>query len=251
MQHFSPDNITVTITPSSGAQIVYPPDDPAVKGIVNMPIDPLSSMVVSRETGVDQTPNARTYSGVIQSNYTNFDKDWWQTIVFLDLPQSLPLGRARIDVENADGEYSFATVEIIDGVGKPHTFSAQSLGPMTNVQRQSLLRVDHYTINFSGTVVPNSIQIDISHDADMNNGGVGIAHVVNPIGYIKNTAWTDDGYITRVLLTPANESSIEKLTDYKFYIAGGLENLAVTQLRAFDSAGTPLSGVSASITYNN
>ena len=251
MQHLSPDNITVTITPSSGVPIIYPPNDPSVKAIVNMPIDPLSSMVVSRETGIEHTPNARTYSSVIQYNYTSFDKDWWQTVVFLDLPLSLPLGRARIDVDNTDGEHSFMTLEIIDGVGKPHTFSAQSLGPMTDVQRQSLLRVDHYTINFSGSVVPRSIQVDLSHDADVDNGGVGRVHVVNPIGYVKNAAWSDDGFTTRVLLTPARESSIQEFSDYKFYVAGGVENLAVAQLRAFDDAGMPLNGVSASITYNN
>lgn len=251
MQHFSPDNITVTITPSSGVPIVYPPNDPSVKGIVNMPIDPLSSLVVSRETGIDHTPHARTYSSVIQYNYTNFDKDWWQTVVFLDLPKSLPPGQSTIEVVNTDGERSFMTVEIIDGVGQPHTFSAQSLGKMTNVQRQSLLRVDHYTINFSGAAVPHSIQIDLSHDADVDNGGIGRVHVVNPVGYVKNAAWSDDGFTTRVLLTPARESSIQEFADYKFYVAGGVENLSVVQLRAFDSAGVPINGVLASITYNN
>jgi hypothetical protein len=74
---------------------------------------------------------------------------------------------------------------------------------------------------------------------------------VNPVGYIKNTAWSDDGFTTRVLLTPARESSIENFTDYKFYIAGGLENLAVAGLRAFDSEGVALGGVSALIADNN
>jgi hypothetical protein len=251
MQHFSPDNITVTITPASGAPVIYPPNDPAVKGIVNMPIDPLSSMVVSRETGIDLTPGARTYSGVIQSNFTSYDKDWWQTVVFLDLPQLLPLGQARIDIVNTDGERSTARVEIVDGVGQPHSFSAELLGPMNHVQRQSLLRVAHHTINFSGPVVPHSIQLDLSHDADMDNGGIGRAHVVNPLGYVKNTAWSDDGFTTRVLLTPARESSISNFTDFKFYVAGGLENLSVADLRAFDDTGIPLSGVTASITYND
>ena len=251
MQHFSPDNVTVTITPESGMPIVYSPNDPAVKGVVNMPIDPLASMVVSRETGINQTPHARLYSDMVQSNFTNYDKDWWQTVVFLDLPQTLSLGQATIKVANANGESSSARVEIIEGVGQPHTFSAQLLGPMNDVQRQSLLRVGHYTVNFSGSTLPHSIQLDLSHDADIDNGGVGRAHVVNPVGYIKNTAWSDDGFTTRVLLTPARESSIENFTDYKFYIAGGLENLSVAELSAFDSNGVALGGVSASIADNN
>jgi hypothetical protein len=250
-QHFSPDNITVTITPSTGVPVVYQPADPAIKGVVNVPIDPLSSMVVSRETDIDQTPHARTYSSVIQSNFTGNDKDWWQTVVFLDLPQSLPLGQTRIDIENTDGEWSTARVEIIDGIGQPHTFSAEMLGPMTATQRQSLLRVANYTVSFSGLELPQSIQLDMSHDPDIHHGGVGHAHVVNPIGYIKNAAWSDDGFTTRVLLTPAREASIKSLTDYKFYVAGGLENLAIKGLRAFDSAGFPVSGISASITYND
>lgn len=251
MQNFTPDNITVTITPASGVPFVFLPNDPAVKGVVNMPIDPLASMVVSRETGINLTPHALTYSSVIQSNFTNHDKDWWQTVVFLDLPQALALGKATIKIANTDGESSSANVEIIDGVGQPHTFSAEFLGPMTAIQRKALLRVDHYTIYFSGPVVPHSIQLDLSHDADVDNGGVGRAHVVNPLGYIKNAAWSDDGFTTRVLLTPARESSIENLTDFKFYMAGGLENLTIAELRAFDSDGVALSGVSASITDNN
>jgi hypothetical protein len=251
MQNFSPDNITVTITPASGVPFVFFPNDPAVKGIVNMPIDPLASMVVSRETGINQTLYARTYSDMVQSNFTDYDKDWWQTVVFLDLPQALAPGQATINIVNTDGESTSTNVEIIDGVGQPHTFSAELLGPMIDIQRKALLRVDHYTINFSGTVVPYSIQLDISHDADMDNGGVGRAHVVNPVGYIKNAAWSDDGFTTRILLTPARELSIESLKDYKFYMAGGLENLTIAELRAFDSDGVALNGVSASITDNN
>ncbi len=250
-QNFSPDNITVTITPSTGVPVVYLPDDPAIKGIVNMPVDPLSSMVVSRETGIDQTPHAGLYSSVIQANYTDQDKDWWQTVVFLDLPQALPPGQSTIAIDNPDGESAATSLEIIEGTGQPHSFSAQGLGPMSSVQRQSLMRVDHYTISFSGTDVPDSLQIDLSHDADIDNGGVGRALVVNPVGYIKNTSWSDDGFTTRVLLTPARDSMIGTFKDFKFYVAGGVTNLEVAGLKAFDSAGQPVAGVSASITNND
>ncbi|MDH5570794.1 MAG: hypothetical protein OEY89_03450, partial [Gammaproteobacteria bacterium] len=80
--NFSRDNITVTITPSVGEPIVYLPGNSAVRAVVNMYPDPLSSMVVSEATNQDITPFAQTYA--LGTNfYTAGDKDWWQTVVFL------------------------------------------------------------------------------------------------------------------------------------------------------------------------
>lgn len=82
-QNFTRQNITVTITPSVGNPIVYAPNDPAVRAVVNLYPDPVSSLVVSPEIGLDLTPYAQTYSGLIMDNVTSGDKDWWQTTVLL------------------------------------------------------------------------------------------------------------------------------------------------------------------------
>ena len=53
--NFRRDNITVTVTDSAGGMTIYPPGNPAVRSSVNLYLDPLSSMIVTDRTGVDQT----------------------------------------------------------------------------------------------------------------------------------------------------------------------------------------------------
>ena len=246
--HFTKDGITVVITPSSGAPITYPPGDPSIRSVVNFYADPLSSLVVSRQTDQDLTPFARTYA-MTTGTFTGFDKDWWQTVVFIDLPpaSSLPTGAATVAISNPEGEAVSAQVEIVSGTGSAHGFQAESLGPMTPVQMQSLGRVAHYTVNFSGATIPYAIQIDLAHDADLDNGGSGRAYVVNPIGYIKSATWSDDGLGLRVLLMPARAGEIDDIQDFKFYVAGGVTGLSVTSVLAYDMDGNPVDGVVANI----
>jgi hypothetical protein len=248
LQNTLPQNITVTITPSSGPSTVYPPGAASVRAVVNMYADPVSSLVVSRETGIDQTSYASTYAFTTGVN-TGGDKDWWQTVVFIDLPASLPAGTATIRIANADGETATSTLEIISGTGQPNSLHAKGTGPLSKPMLDALLRVNHYTINFNGPVVPYSMQMELVHDADKLHGGVGSAFVVNPLGYIKNVAWTDDGFTARVLMTPARDGAITAMSDFKIYIAGDLENVAVTNLQAFDRDGIPVAGVTAALVY--
>ena len=241
---FSRDNITVTITPSVGNPIVYAPGDPAVRASINFYPDPVSGLVVGTETGQGE---GATYGSLINNNFTDQDRDWWQTTVFIDLPASLPLGTTYIDISNPEGESAWSSVEIVDGVGSPAVFDAELNGPLTEQQLASLERADHYVISFDGTTLPYAIQVDFTHDPDAANGGTGVAHVVNTRGDIKNVAWTDDGYNLRVIVTPAKGVALSNMVDFKFYVAGGITGLTVSQVKAFDENGNPVAGVTATV----
>jgi hypothetical protein len=244
--YFSRDNITVTITPSSGSPIVYPPNDPAVRAAVNLYPDPLSSLLVSPQIGQDLTPSARTYASIVSNNYTNHDSDWWQTTVFVDLPDSLPSGTATISITNPQGESVSPTVDIVDGVGQPNSFDATT-GPINVSQLASMERVGNYVVRFAGSTIPYAIQVEIVHDPDKAHGGTGVAYVINPRGDIKNVTWSDTGSNLRVILIPAHGVVLSDMLDYKFYVAGGVNNLNVLSVKAVDVDGNPVSGVTASI----
>lgn len=247
---FAKDNMTVVITPSSGSAITYGPNHSAIRAVVNLYPDVLSSLHVSMATGRDVTPDAFDYATVIRSGFADGENDYWQTSVFIDLPTTLPLGITTIDITTPQGESASSVVNIIDGTGVPHSFRAKGLFNfnLTPDQLDSMSRVPHYTIDFTATTVPHSIQIEFSHDADMDNGGVGRIHVVNPRGDIKNLTWADDGITLKTILYPARDSAPTSLEDFKFYVAGGITNLALNSIDAFDDTGNSISGVSAIIT---
>lgn len=244
---FSRDNITVTITPESGDPVVYYPGDPAVRAVLNLYPDPISSLVVSEETGVSLTPNAVTYAYLINEIFTGYDRDWYQSSIFLDLPLTLPVGPATIDIVSTLGETASSTLEIVDGVGQPNSFSAELNGPLSVGQLESLERVEHFVVSFSGDTVPHAVQLELTHDPDAGLGGQGVAHVSNPRGDLKNVAWTDDGTNLRVVLTPAKLSGIDSMKDCKFYVAGGITNLALVSMEAVDQDGNPIATVTASV----
>jgi len=245
-QNFSRDNITVTITPSSGAPVVYLPNDPAVRAVVNLYPDPVSSVLVSTETGQDLTTSAQTYGYLVNAGYTNGDKDWWQTTVFIDLPPIIPAGTASINISDSTGGTVTSAVEIIPGAGSPNTFDT-TFGPLNVFQIASLERVTHYTVNFTGAAIPYAIQVDLLHDPDVDNGGAGRAYVVNPRGDIKNATWKDGGSNLRVILTPAKGTVLGNMKDFKFYVAGGVTGLQIVNVKPFDVNGNPLNGITAVI----
>jgi len=249
LQNFTKDNITVTITPSSGPPIVYAANDPAIRAVVNLYPDPVSSVVVSKETDQDLTFGARSYANVIDFLSTDYDRDWYQTTVFVDLPASLPVGTTSVTIETLDlSESVTSNVEVIGAGGSPATFNAEINGPLLPAQMDALERVPHYVISFSGPTVPYAIQLDMSHDADMDNGGTGRTHVINTRGDIKGVAWSDTGTSARVILTPAKGQTLGLMSDFKIYVAGGINNLAVTSVAAFDINGDTVAGVTAGIT---
>lgn len=245
-QNFSRDKITVTITPSSGLPVTLLPGDAAVRAVVNMYPDPISSMVISEATNQDITPFAQTYA-LGTSFYTLGDKDWWQTTVFIDLPASLPVGLATVEISNLAGASVLSTVNIVSGIGQPELFEVDQNGPLNTDQFAALERVDHFVVSFSGNVIPHAIQVSFSHDADVTSGGLGKVYVSNPRGDLKSISWNDDGINLQVLLTPTGMQSVSDLVDFKFYVAGGVTNLAALDVIAVDINGLPVLGVSASV----
>jgi hypothetical protein len=88
----------------------------------------------------------------------------------------------------------------------------------------------------------------------VDNLGVGRAYVVNPIGYIKNASWTDDGTNMKVILLPVRDGEITTMEDFKFYVAGGITGLqfasggtSLVGAQAFDIDGNPVFGVNVTI----
>ncbi len=247
-QNLDKSNISIAITPASTeTPIVYGPDHPAIRAVFNLYPDPLSSVVVSPQVGEDLTPYAQQYAGLMAANYTGADKDLSQTVVFLDLPADLPVGRTNIQVSG--GGYAdppAATVQVIEGLGFPASFSTEG-GGLTQNQLRALERVDNYRVTFSGEVVPHAIQVDFRHDPDRDFGGLGKAYVVNPRGDVKSVIWDGDGVDLRVLLMPAESDGLDDLLDFKFYIAGGVTGLHVVDVRAYGSDGSPVPGITASI----
>jgi hypothetical protein len=246
-QNLTMNNITVTITtgpPSNRVtQAVYGPNDPAIRAVINLYPDPLSSLLVSPQVGADLTPYAQLYASTVDVNYTGYDKDWSQTVVYVDLPPGLPVGTAQIWVSGAGyANPPASTVEIVAGVGSPIAFATEgaSLGPN---QLLSMGRVPNQTVSFTGSTIPNAIQIDLAHDPDRDNGGVGKAYVVNTRGDIKSIAWRDDGLNLRVILTPTHNQPLSNLLDFKFNIAGGLTGLHVTNTLAYDANGNTIPGI--------
>ncbi len=240
---FTTDAITVTVTPAAGAPQVYASGNPAIRGVVNLYPDPLASLVVSQVTKQNLTPWANIYGNMVNVNFTANDRDWYETTVFIDLPVTMTSGPATIDIVSSQGEAASSTLEIIPGTGQPNTFSAATYGPLGDLS--TLERVAHYTISFSGTSVPYAMQLVFTHDPDKSHGGLGVTHVANPRGDLKNLVWSDDGTNLKIILTPANLAGIQSLQDCKFYVAGGITNLSLGSLQAVDQDGHPITTVSA------
>lgn len=245
-QHFARDNMTVTITPSVGAPVVYGPNNPAVRAVVNLYPDPVSSIVVSTETAQDLTPFAQTYGNLIPGTYSNGEKDWWQTTVFVDLPQTLPTGTATIAITSPLGESASSTVDIMPGTGSPNSFTT-TVGTLNQDQLAALERVSHYTVGFTGNTVPYAIQVDFAHDPDVDHGGTGRAYVINPRGDLENVTWSDTGTSLRAIVLPAKGQALSSIAYYRFYVAGGITNLSVTSVKAVDVNGNVVAGVAANI----
>lgn len=243
-KNFSRDEITVTITPSSGAPFVYLPGDPAIRAVVNLYPDPLSSLIVSDRSDQDITTSAQIYSYLITFN-ADGDRDWWETTVYLDLPDTLPPGEALITIENMQGDSVSSSINIVDGPGQSDEFLTKTNGALRPEQLVSLERVSHYEVTISASIVPYAVELRLSHNPDNLNGGVGQAHVINPRGDIKNVSWNGDGHSLRVLLTPVNSMQLDDVMDFKFYVAGGIEGLIVDDVIAVSETGSLLSGVSA------
>lgn len=249
-QHMDRNNLTVTITDSSSPtpqQFIYAPGDPAIRAVINNYPDPISNMRVGYETGQNIVGNETLWGTLIQGNITNWDKDWSQKFIILDLPAGIAAGAATVDisVSLAGGGTEVLlpqNIEILGGVGSStqNPFINWDGFAVSPGALQAMERANHYTVTFSGATLPQAIQLDLVHD-----NGVGTAYVANAGGNVKNVHWSDDGQNMRVILLPARDQSITDWNDFKFYVAGEITGLAVipTSVQAFDINGIPVTGM--------
>ena len=253
---FSKDNVTVTITPSSGADIVLNATDPAIRAVLNFYPDPVSNMIVSRETGEDLTPFASTYGFSTLGSADN-QKDYFQTTLFLDLPLTLsdgstplPTGLTAIQVSNGSGTTHTADVNIIEGVGTPNTFNSDFNGQLflNKDMLDSLSRAPHTTVSFAHIdyptePLPHAVELSFTH-------GSGQAFVINPLGYIKNLSWADDGTNMKIIMLQSKDGIIDDMKDYKFYISGSVTNLQLESAQGYGIDGNSIA-VSPILTPSN
>lgn len=257
-------NMTVTITDASGAVTTYNPNDPKVKGVVNLYPDPTSLAVVGTRTGQPLGVNATGIGSVINIQ-TSYDPEWWQTTVLMDLPTTVTPGVANIVIANNGTSFRPIKVEVLPATTTSSTnlFNVYSyktgygtINALPNYPEaiHSMERADNSTITFSNInkdaagndVVPYSIQIGFTYAS-----GVGKPWIINPNGDLKNISWSDDGAGNlKVIITTANGVTLDRILKQKFYIAGGITDLTrvPSSLKAYDINGTPMTGITATVT---
>lgn len=250
-------NLTVTIADANSIVTTYSPGSDAVRAVANLYPDPSSLAVVSSRTKTGLGPG-----GNINGWVTGQDREWWQSIIMLNLPSSLAPGIATINiVDSAGASIPPLTVTVLPGTGSPSSFEATFGGGPVNWLSAfpSYLRdmetTARYMVTFSGGVMPHSIQLGFTHTP-----GVGVPWIVNPTGDMKSAVWSDDtnGNL-KVMLAPINGITLPKLTginnpiavglvQFKFYIAGGITGLSQPTIKAYDITGSPITGVTATVT---
>lgn len=233
-------NLTVSMVDANSVTTTYNPNDANVRAVVNLYPDPVSRLVVGTQTQQALGVAANTHGQTINDNITNQDRDWWNTTVYVDLPTTLALGTTQVTLTGPGGNLTATPVnlEIVAGTGSPigliDTTWVTDPAEVQNLYG-GLERADHHTISFTGSTVPHSIQVEIFRDA-----GIGVPWVVNPRGDLKNIVWADDGGAITILLTPMNGQTPTQMSDFKFYIAGGVTGLLVTELTAYDSVSSEI-----------
>jgi hypothetical protein len=244
------DQLTVTVSPNGGAPVVYPPGDPAVRALVNLYPDPLSRLIVERESG-SFSDDGYFYSVLMENEVTGPDKDFSQKLLILDLPTQdgvgnpIQPGPAEISFASTGGETLLpVTVDILPGTGERHLFRVQEgLTPTLADQIDLAERAPHYAVSFSGATLPHAIQVDLTREP-----GVGTPYVVSPRGTdLMSVMWNDvDGSTLRVILLPVNQA-LSDFVNFKFFVAGGVQNLQapVGSVKAFDIDGNELDGPDA------
>jgi hypothetical protein len=242
------ENTEIKVRDSAGVTTVYKPGDPRVKAIINMYPDPASYLVVASETGQDIRSNESTIASYV-GNVNSQHKDWRQLVAFIDLPDVMATGNARVTLTTSDGT-AFSNVNIIEGVGSPHTFDVKnSPSGFTSLERlQSLERSPHHVIRLAGTVnTVQALDVVFTHDPDADNGGSGKAHVVNPRGDITSVNWSDTGSSLHVLVTPTKEVLSKPKKNLLFYVSGGITGLQLSSIKAVDINGNTVPDVGITI----
>lgn len=268
-QKLTRSTLTVTITPQTGPVITYAPGDYRIRSIVQAYPDPVSKLVISDRARVtypgagnpqySEEPNPIIYNQLSPATGNNVryntgqENDWSQTIVYLDIPSSIAPGGATLQFSMAgvnllpDG----TVVEVLPvaaGISKRNFFDMSDYAGLGAMIRAGE-RAPHFAVRFSGPegVIPHSIQADFTRTLS----GTGNAWVTHPRGDIQNAMWTDTGSLIKVMLSPAKGATTDRLSDFKFYVTGAVTGLTTNTVKAYDIAGNPLSGFTASIEFVN
>ena len=245
-QDFTRDNISITVTDSASTVFNIPIGDAAIRAVTNMYPDPVSSLVVDYR--IDDPSN---FGDTINTNQTAEDDDWWQTIVVFDTPAGMANGTADVTVNGPTGSYGPVDLDVIGTGGTPDPLQASfAFGDVTLTPGflDPMDRPAHFTVNFSGGTIPYAIEVNFSHDPDSTVGGTGTALAINPRGDNTSMVWNDDGNNMKVIIMRANDLVIDHIKDFKFYVAGGITNLSLGTVTAYDANGAVVAGVSASCT---
>ncbi|MFK5948128.1 MAG: hypothetical protein QM500_05090 [Methylococcales bacterium] len=243
---FRHDNVTVRFIPEVGPDIVYNPGNPAIRSILNLYPDPLSSIVISQQTGADITSGSRTYGDMINNIYTGKDNDWWQSTVFMDVPASLPTGITTVEISNPAGDIATSQVEIIGNGGVPDDYKTEFGIVLNRTYFSALERVDHFIVTINSATVPSAIELEL---AATDFAG----YVTQGRGEAVSLNWSETGGAYKIIMTSTTSGSTKKVQDFKLYIAvtGGLASTAdlnlVGAVQAFDENGNAIIGVTASI----
>lgn len=237
--NISRQDVTVTITDSASVQRVFQPGSARVVALYNVYPDPASNMVVGVQTNQNMGNNEHFMPGLISSS-TGGDTEWSQTMMLLNLPVSMATGPATISVSGPGGPLTDPiNIEIEPGQGNPTVFESQANG---NVPPRTMERAPHYTVSFSGSVIPHSMQVTLAHTP-----GVGTTWVTFPRGDLMSAGWSDTGSLITIILSPTKGMSAGSMSAFKFYVAGGVTGLTLNNLKAYDVNGNLMAGVSTTI----
>lgn len=261
-QTLTRNDFTVEIVPASGSTFIYNPGDARVRTVFQGYPDPVSKLVVSDRSGVTYQ-NAGLWNGSGYNELPSYfgntfirpmtggESDWSDTFVFMDLPTAIAPGMATISLKRAGVNVSPpAAIEILSlPAAEKNLFKFNwGGGPQAGMIR-AVERAPHYVVRFSGPpgIIPHSIQADFVRMLAAS----GNAWVTHPRGDIQSTMWSDTGSLIKVMLTPVKGTSVDRLSDFKFYVAGAVTSLAAHSIKAYDITGNPLSGFTASIQFVN
>ncbi|MFA5026973.1 MAG: hypothetical protein WC713_03800, partial [Candidatus Methylomirabilota bacterium] len=236
------ERLTVTVLPAAGSPVMLGPGDPRIRALVRLYPDPASRLIVGTETGQGLGVNAAAYGALLRERIPRADREWYLTVLCLDLPPGLPVGPATLVLAGPAGELRLP-LEILQGSGLPAELAGFGLDPVQAAEGLlTLERAPHISVRFQGTTVPHAIHMTLNRAP-----GVGAPWLVNPRGDLKNLAWSDDGATIRVLLTPTGGRTPTDLLDFSIVVAGDLAGLRIEGVRAYDRTGNAVPGVTATL----
>ncbi len=236
-QDITRGSLTVTITPADGNVVTLLPNDPAIRALVRQYPDPASKLIVDSQqaSATAASSSCAKLTGDLKASQ---ESDCWTTAIYLDLPASLATGHATIKL--ALGETPIqempVAIEILSGTGAP----TPATDPAAQTLR-ALERGEQATVTFISNTIPYALQVELTHQPG------GKAWVVNPRGDLKNLAWSEEANKLKVLITPAASQPPKHLSDFRFYVAGGVKGLQVTSIKAYDKDGNRVADVTAKI----